>query len=252
MKKLCLLVLSVLFVIPVFAQLEKGYIYLKNGTVLKGKYKYSSDLSKVQVISEGNMWIFYANNVDSIRGLHSHGMKSLSVEDTNSPFYLRTEIGVLVGSSEDSQNAPFCFSSSINYQFHPLFSFGLGAGLEFLKESYMPLYVNLEFKWRDANSTPYFFLKSGYMVPLEKPNEIYYYNYQPWSSVWPTPSEKLDAKGGLMINPGIGYQRMFSYSFGMSFAFGYQFHTLHYMGEYDYGLNIDYNRLTIKLGIIFK
>jgi len=54
-----------------------------------------------------------------------------------------------------------------------------------------------------------------------------------------------------MINPGAGYQRMFSSGFGMSFAFGYQFHRLHYSGENDYGLDIDYNRLTIKLGFIF-
>jgi hypothetical protein len=62
----------------------------------------------------------------------------------------------------------------------------------------------------------------------------------------------MDTKGGFIINPGIGYQRMFSSGFGMSLAFGYQFHRLSYKGENDYQLDIDYNRLTIKLGFIFN
>ena len=68
----------------------------------------------------------------------------------------------------------------------------------------------------------------------------------------PSYSKLMDAKGGLMINPGVGYQWMYSSGFGMSFAFGYQFHRLHFKGENDYGLDIDYNRLTIKLGFIFN
>ena len=127
--------------------------------------------------------------------------------------------------------------------------------IEFLKESYLPVFVNLEYKFRDSYSTPYLFLKTGYQIPLEESREIYYNGYQPWSSsFWPGPiysQEPMDTKGGFLINPGVGYQRMFSSGFGMSFAFGYQFHRLHYSGENDYGLDIDYNRLTIKLGFIF-
>jgi hypothetical protein len=72
---------------------------------------------------------------------------------------------------------------------------------------------------------------------------------------WPTPeyyNTELDTKGGFMINPGIGYQRMFSMGFGMSVAFGYQFNRLSYKGDNEYQLDIDYNRLTIKLGFIFN
>ena len=77
--------------------------------------------------------------------------------------------------------------------------------------------------------------------------------YDIWPGPWPRNNSKpLDAKGGFMINSGLGYQRMFSSGFGMSFAFGYQFHRLSYSGENDYRLDIDYNRLTIKLGVIFN
>jgi hypothetical protein len=54
-----------------------------------------------------------------------------------------------------------------------------------------------------------------------------------------------------MVNPGVGFKHMFSTGFGMSMAFGYQFHRLSYSGKNDYQLDIDYNRLSIKLGFIF-
>lgn len=253
MKKLCLLLLTVVFIFQAFAQTEKGYIYLKNGSILKGKFKYSDDFNKIQVLSAGNIWIFEATEVDSVTGLRQRKNQYLTYNNQSSSFFVRTEIGVLAGNSANSQTAPFSFSSSVNYQIQPLISIGIGGGLEFLKESYFPAFLNLEYKWRNLASSPYLFLKSGYLLPLSESNEIYYYDYQPWSSiVRPGYGDQFKAKGGFLVNPGLGYQWMYSQNLGMSFAFGYQFHRLLYKGENDYGLDIDYNRLTIKLGIIFN
>lgn len=254
MKKLCLFVFAFSTVLSVFAQSEKGYVYLKNGTILKGKYQYSNDFNKLKVESAGNLWIFEAAEVDSITGIHARRLKTFNNESLNSPFYLRTEIGVLAGSDQNSQAAPFSFTSTINYQIRPKISIGTGLGLEFLKESYLPVFLNFEYKIRQSYSVPYFFLKAGYQVPLEESQGIYYSSSSS-SSIWPGPlytNENRDAKGGFLLNSGIGYQRMFSSGFGMSFAFGYQFHRLHYKGENKYALDIDYNRLTIKLGILFN
>ena len=258
MKKICLWLLAAFISFPVLAQSEKGYVYLKNGTILKGKYQYTNDLSKLQIESAGNLWIFKADEVDYVTSKKSHLINSFEEQVSTSHFMLRTEIGVLTGNSEDSQSAPFSFSSMLNYTILSKLSVGAGIGLEFLKETYLPAFINVEYKMRNSYSTPYVFLKSGYEVPLEDANPVYnysiqplYYDYMPW----PYPNynnQNLDAKGGFMINPGIGYQRMFSPGFGMSFAFGYQFHRLVYKGESDYRLDIDYNRLTLKLGVIFN
>jgi hypothetical protein len=258
MKKLCLLLFAATLAFSVSAQPQKGYVYLKNGTILKGKYQYTKDLSKLQIESAGNLWIFSADEVERITN------KKMDFEDTgagefsDSPFYLRTELGVMAGNSENSQSAPFAFSSALNYSVLPKLSVGLGIGLEFLKETYMPAFVNLEYKLRDSYSTPYLFLKTGYEVPIEDANPIYNYGVQPYYydyMIWPYPNnlnQELDTEGGFMINPGVGFHRMFSSGFGMSFAFGYQFQRLVYRGENDYRLDIDYNRLTIKLGFIFN
>jgi len=91
-------------------------------------------------------------------------------------------------------------------------------------------------------------------VPLEESHEIYY-DVRPTSSFWPGPTpdyETLDPKGGVLFSPGIGYMHYYSSGFGMSVAFGYRFHRLHYEGENNYGLDIDYNRLSIKIGILFN
>ncbi len=254
MKKLLLFVLVALIAFPVLAQTKKGYVYLKNGSVLKGKYNYSDNLEKLQVKTSEGVWIFDASEVDSIK-TNLYSSKNFEKQNSESPIFVRTEIGVLIGNSENSQSAPFSLTSSVNYSIDKNFSVGAGVGAEFLKETYLPIFVNLEYKFRDSYSTPYLFLKTGYQIPLEESREIYYNGYQPWSSsFWPGPDysqEPMDTKGGFLINPGVGYQRMFSSGFGMSFAFGYQFHRLHYAGENDYGLDIDYNRLTIKLGFIF-
>jgi len=257
MKKLCILLLTAFFVFPIFAQPQKGYVYLKNGTILKGKYQYTEDLSKLQIESAGNLWIFQATEIEKVTSNKAKLTNEFKEPVLNSPFALRTEIGVLAGNSGNSQTAPFSFSSVLNYTIIPKLSVGAGIGLEFLKEPYLPAFVNIEYKLRNSWSTPYVFLKTGYEVPLEESNQVYYgvqpyyYDYMPW----PYPNndnQNLDTRGGFLINTGLGYQRMFSSGFGMSFAFGYQFHRLSYTGENDYQLDIDYNRLTIKLGVIFN
>lgn len=254
MKKLCLFILLTIIILPVLAQSEKGYVYLKNGTILKGKFQYSSDFKKLKVESAGNIWMFESTEVDSVSGLRAHRMKNIEMLNSDASYFVRTEIGVLAGNADNSQAAPFSFSTSLNFPVYSNLSLGAGIGFEFLKETYLPAFINLEYKIRNSYSTPFLFLKTGYQVPLEKSNRVYYDVYPAWSSVWPQPdyyNDNLKAKGGIMVNPGVGYQWMFSPGFGMSFAFGYQFHRLHFKGENDYQLDIDYNRLTIKLGIIF-
>lgn len=257
MKKLWLLLFALFLVLPVLSQTEKGYVYLKNGTIIKGRYVYSEDHQKISIQSAGNLWIFDVSEIDSVSDHKSRAMKEFTFQQNPSKVFFRVEAGVLAGNSDNSQNAPFSITGSVNYQLNPHFSAGLGLGAEFLKESYMPVFANFEYKLRKSLTTPYVFLKAGYEVPLEGSNEIYYDVYPLWMSYAPWPydygTNGFDCKGGFLINPGVGYQQMFSRNFGMNFAVGYQFHRLNYSGDDgDYELDIDYNRLTIKLGIIFN
>lgn len=256
MKKFALLFLAFTLAFTVFAQSEKGYVYLKSGSVLKGKYAYLENKQKVKLETSGNIWIFNANEIDSISSKRIRTFDQSEKSLTNSKLFYRTELGVLVGNSDNSQSAPFSMSASANYFLLSRLSTGLGLGVEFFNETYLPVFANFEYRLKESSSSPYAFLKIGYQIPLEESNAIYYDVYPIWSSFAPWPhdysQEGFDTKGGLLINPGIAYQQMFSQGFGMSFAVGYQFHRLNYQGENDYSLDIDYNRLTIKVGIVFN
>ena len=255
MKNFCLLLLGVLFYLPSFSQTGKGYVYLKNGTILKGRYTYSENQQKIRIQSAGNLWIFDASEIDSVSSKRIKTFDDLNQPLSNSKLFYRTELGVLVGNSDNSQEAPFSVTASINYALFPKFSVGGGLGIEFLKESYMPVFANVEYRFRNTASSPYIFMKAGYEFALGESNAVYYDVVPLWMSYWPWPGigadEPLEANGGFMINPGVGYQHMFSSGFGMTFGIGYQFLRLNYSAEDDYELHIDYNRLTLKLGIIF-
>ncbi len=256
MKKLFLLVFTFVLTFSLYAQSEKGYVHLKNGSIIKGKYWYSGDLKKINVESAGNLWIFNSNEIDSVVSLRPGRVKNIQNEQSFSRFLLHSEVGVLLGNDDNNQTAPFSFTTSVNYALTEKAAAGLGLGVELLDESYLPVYVNFEYKFRNTSSTPFVFFKTGYQISLEdsrKVRDYYYYPY--WSSFAPWPDyqvEKLEPKGGVMINAGVGYQRMYSPSFGMSVAFGYQYHRLNYDGENEYSLDVDYNRLTLRLGIIFN
>lgn len=255
MKKIALLLLATVLALPGFAQTEKGYVYLKNGSIVKGKFHFTDDQQKLRVESSGNTWIFDASEIDSIskkREKQTFDLGAIS----NKKFFYRSELGVLAGNGENSQSAPFSISASGNYKINSYFSAGVGLGLEFFNETYLPVFANFEYHFKERYSTPFAFLKVGYQIPIEESNALYY-DVQPiWSSFAPWPGEYseegLETKGGVLINPGLGYQQMFNQGFGMSFAIGYQFHRLNYNGENDYSLDIDYNRLSIKIGIIFN
>lgn len=256
MKKNCLLLFIMFWGFSVFAQSEKGYVFLKNGSIIKGKYSYFDNGKKVKVESAGNVWIFEADEVEHITSKHDQAVLSADRFEHSSKLFFRTELGVLAGNSDNSQSAPFSISGSANYALTSHISAGLGFGVEFLKESYLPVFANFEYRIKEQKTSPYVFFKTGYQVPLEESNEIYYDVYPVWSSFLPWPGEVsengFDCKGGVLINPGIGFQQMFSRGFGINFAVGYQFNRLNYDGEKDYSLDIDYNRVTVKIGIIFN
>ncbi len=250
MKKILILLLSGLFLVPAFAQKsKKDMVYLKSGGIIKGKL-ITQDAEIVKINSAGNEWVFKNEEVDSIskysKAVHETGSTSL--------YFFDTSMGVLLGNSGNSQKAPFSFMSSVNFRIDGNWSAGAGLGAEFLDESYMPAFAQIQYKFRDTKFTPFFNLQLGYQVPLEDGNRQQYSNYYSTSSYWPYPqtNTKLNAEGGYLINPSIGFQRFTSDNFGWFFSFGYRHHQLNYSGDNGYKLETNYSRLSLKIGFIFN
>jgi len=251
MKKLCLFVFVIMLAFPGQAQIKKGFIYMKNGTILKGKVLQHDQNGKIKIESAGNIWVFDVSEVDTIKST-KHEPEIPVTKSGISKFSNLTELGFLFGNTNNSQKAPLSFNSFLNYQVTNKITAGVGSGVEFLKETYLPGLINLQFKFRNSWSAPFLFFEGGYLIPVEDSRQVYYdggpvYRYYPNYA-----NTALKAKGGIVINPGIGYQHMFSSSFGLSFSFGYRYNRLNYSGDKDYGMDIDYNRLSVKFGVIFK
>jgi len=250
MKKILILLLCGLFFVPAFSQKgKKDLVYLKSGGIIKGDM-ITHDAEKVKINSAGNEWVFKVADVDSV----SKFTKSSHEPGLSLNYFFDTSAGVLVGSSGNNQSAPFSFMSSVNFRIKGNWFAGAGLGAEFFDESYMPVFGQIQYKFRDSKSTPFFNLQAGYQVALEDGNRQHYNDYYSSSYYWPNPqpSQKLDAEGGYLINPAIGFQRFTSDNFGWFFAFGYRHHQLNYSGENEYKLETNYSRLSLKIGFIFN
>ena len=272
MNKIFLLVIAFLLTsaawgqyVPVTPDMyyKRGYIYLKNGSVLKGKYVYAPNMEKLRVASGKNTWIFNASEVDRISRTKP---REIRISDTSyiqpvvpaSRWFNLTEIGVLVGNTDNSQSAPLVFGTSMNRQIYNNLSAGAGIGVEFLKETYLPVTVNLLYKLHNTRFTPFGMIQAGYQIPVEDSRPLYrdiypQYDYSSYLyNYYISPSTEMKARGGFLFNPSFGFIRQSDRGFGMSLAFGYRFHRLHFKGEEDYRLDIDYNRFSVKLGIILN
>lgn len=253
MKKIPITFLLVFFLLQASAQRGKmDQVYLKSGSVIKGQI-ITYDAEVVKINSAGNKWVFNVADVDSVV---RHEKAKVKYESGRfSKYFFDSSLGVLVGNSANSHDAPFSFMTSINYRLMDKLYLGAGLGADFLEESYMPAFGQIQYKFRETRFTPFVNLQAGYMVPLEDGNHLQYTNYYPYnSSYYPGQqnTSKLNAEGGLYINPSIGFQFFSSENFGWFFSFGYRHHQLNFSGENAYKLESNYSRLSLKLGFIFN
>jgi hypothetical protein len=171
-----------------------------------------------------------------------------------------TEGGVLAGNQDNQNAAPFIFHSSLNYAFSQCLWAGLGAGVEFMKETHLPLTANVLFSFgRKASIRPFVRFLAGYQIALESktagnpvPSYPVGYYYYPSSGYYsPAYSGKMEARGGWLMNPSAGVIFYTKQKVGIALSAGYRHQTLHYTGTDDYRIEVEQNRLSLTLGLIF-
>jgi len=244
MKNVFVSLVLVLFASSVFGQNRlTSYVYFKNGNILKGLVVHN-DLQSLKLLSGKNLLVFDKNEIDSVSGSRIRYKQNIPVH-TN---YFFTSSGtVIAGDSGNDKDAPFAFSASFDYRVIDKFYAGAGLGVEFWNESYMPVFCDLQYFFRSSVFTPFLNLQTGYLIPLGEPDEtVSYYLDDYWQSA------DLDANGGFFINPAFGFRSMINNNFGWSFSFGYRFHRFNYSDGQDYSRENNFNRLTLRLGLIFN
>lgn len=260
MKKFLILLLSFISLLVLilaggtaFAQQSgKQEIYLKSGAVIKGRLV-QIDEQNVIVQANRRTWFFKQSEIDTV-------MSPLLI--LKEPFvgearwFAECSLGVLLGSSVNEKKAPFSGDVSANLRILPGTYAGLGAGLDLYAESYLPVFVNLQYHFRNTAVTPFVGFKGGYLFALDGDvtsngiiytSDTYDYNFIPNYYY-----QKLDNKGGIMLNPSVGFVNHLSPHLGWSLSLGYRYCQTTFKGENSYKLETNYNRLSIRLGIIFN
>lgn len=247
MKRTAIFLFLFALVLTSYSQQKgKEFLYLKNGTIVKGRIvHHDSDL--IKLLSGKNLFVFKNNEIDSI----SHDKFQIDNQAMKADYFFDCSAGVIAGSSGNDKDAPFVFNASFNYRVIDKLYAGAGLGAEFWSESYMPVFCNFQYLLRDTRFTPFANMQAGYMVPLGDPTGVV--PYYSTASYWiDTSYTELDAEGGYFINPSFGMRSMINQNLGWSFSFGYRFHQLNYSGGNDYSTEHNYNRLTLRVGLIFN
>ena len=244
MRKIYLLLLLLcIFITTVKAQRRmEDVLYLKNGSILRGKIvELDADTIKIEILG-GSMFVY---PVSEARGITKEKPK-LTYKNTGYTFSL--EAGALTGKTPSNQN--FGASESITnftlqcvngYQFRQELATGIGFGVDSYQNYVItPLYLRINGALFDKQISPMYIVDAGYG---------FYSNFLNDSSTG-------NSKGGVMVNPAVGLRIRLSRSSSFIVNAGYCYQTLTKIttfGAPGDGIRekVTYKRLSIRAGFMF-
>ncbi len=246
-----LLVMLLIFSLTTAAQKPgKGVVYLKNGSIVRGALLSQDPGAPVKIkTSDNNIWVFERSSIDSI------DQKAKLSAPFHTGFFNLTEGGVLIGNRDNDFNAPSTFMNVSGWQFSNGLAAGVGLGVDFFSETYLPVVADFRYYLRNQGIKPFISAQGGYAIALGKADKQYVYNYASTYYIWPAPVGQaldVDARGGWLANPSIGFVAPLGENLGLTLSAGYRIMRHRYTREDNYKLDIDYNRLSLKVGLIFN
>jgi hypothetical protein len=249
MKKLALVFIALLFLTNLsFARKgKKDVVYLKNGSIVYGQIISSLPSGQVKIKTRDNsLWVFEPTQIDSI------SQSDNEIQQIPLGYFNLTETGILTGNSNNKYSSPFSLMNISGWQFKNSFSVGLGTGVEFFSETYLPVVADFRYYLNRQRVNPFIGLQGGYSFALDNPDKQYVYGY---SDLWQTQNGRnlsMKAKGGFLLNPSVGICTSLNDNLALTLSAGYRIMRHRYCREDDYKIDIDYNRLSLKIGLIFQ
>ena len=254
--RIYLLLLAVLASLTLSAQRgKKDVVYLKNGSIIKGTIVLQDPGKRIKLkTKDNNLWVFRYDEIDSI------ARPSPVVIPFRKGYFNLTELGVLAGNSSNATKAPFTLTNVNSWYFAKGFSTGLGVGVELSNETYLPVVADFRYYFQNRRPLPFISLQAGYSFALGGSYSQTIYaidDIRVSPAIWPGPvptytNDPVSARGGFLINPAIGIQTPINENFAMTFSAGYRWMRHSYGRTEDYRIDIDYRRLTLKIGLQFK
>jgi hypothetical protein len=242
MKKKFLLPVVLFFTAMIVqAQSATDNIYLKTGTVIRGEIQELVPNDHVTIDDHcGNTWNFPMDEVEKItkepyipaRGkVHGLGFEP--------GFVNITSMGLLAGSPDNTQVAPFSLQMVNGWRMDPGIFAGAGFGIEFLSTTYIPLFLEVGYDLPGTDVVPFIIARCGYSLPTSADQSQYDVDYR--------------YSGGMLGAGGIGLKIRTRAHFAWDIMLLYRYQKTSYTETYDYSgqknsyTNI-YNRIELRLG----
>ncbi len=192
-----------IFLVPVFTFAQSGeedVIYFKNGGILRGEIiEYTGEESLKIKTAGRNVVVVMLGEVQEIRKERVPRRRYFK----ESGYVNHTGMAFLPGPDATSIR----FQMVNGYQFTPKLSAGLGFGLVTYNDplNLAPLFLDVKYKFLEANTTPFAYFRSGYSFSIMTDDEL----------------QVEEHKGGHMLNMGFGLQFDTARGFGWYFTAGY-------------------------------
>lgn len=254
--RIYLLALAILISLTLSAQRgKKDVVYLKNGSIIKGTIVLQDPGKLIKLKTrDNNLWVFKIDEIDSIT------KPSPLVIPFRTGYFNLTELGVLAGNSSNATKLPCTLTNINSWFFEKGFSAGVGVGVELSNETYLPVMADFRYYFLDRRPLPFVSFQAGYSIPLggsysQTIHAIDDIRVSP--AIWPGPvptytNDPVSAKGGFLINPAIGIQTPINEGFALTFSAGYRWMRHSYSHTDDYRIDVDFRRLTLKIGLLFN
>lgn len=219
-------------------------IYLGNGEIYRGKIRehLNPDLVQLETLCR-NTRLFPKSEIIRIEKEKVNlGDFSLFGGASVQGYFNHTDLGFLIGSGSNDKNIIYSVQMVNGYKFRGRYYPGIGTGIEFYDQAYVPVYADFKYFLFNYRVSPYFRGSLGYTIPIEDPPEEY--------------GARTDNLGGFLVAAGIGTSVRTGYSSVLVISLVYRFQSLKstYTEEWnDEVLNLEkqYNRLALRIGFIF-
>lgn len=227
--------------LPTFAQ-ETDHVYLKSGSVIRGTILEIEPVDHVKIQDLcGNIWYYSISDVEKITSepFDAGNRKDRELSGFKPGYVNLTSIGLLVGSAQNSQVAPFSLQMVNGYRAPNGLFVGIGTGIEFFSTSYLPLFFDIRYDLFGNDVVPYAVAKAGYGFPLTGDHSEYDISYT--------------YSGGPLIGMGVGLKIRTRNHFAWDVELLYRHQETSYKEVYDWN-NQEYeytdlfNRIEIRLG----
>lgn len=240
-KTLVFVMLLIIIQLPLSAQKTKEVIYLKNGSKIYGKLLEVTDSVYKIKTSDGSLFIYSLPEVEK----YINESPLFEGRKKSGPGFV-LEGGFLIGVKTSEYSNPFSFNIIGNMTRNTKNIFGLGSGVEYIGQPYVPLFVEYKYLFSQQATTPFFFVRGGKLFHKAGDSESTDYNYQSNND------KNYSGGSSFSVGTGISWSKE-NYETYLSFAYR-NAHTSY--TQKNYNSHIDtykttLNRLEVKLGFRF-